>query len=142
MRFLILALALLAAPAAQAWEEPARGTQLRKDLMDAMRPHAMWVFGAPISFVVEDLRAAQDVGFASLRAIRPGGGEIGFYDQRPEFQAMEDPGFWDGPRFQVLYQKVGQTWVAVHHSVAATDAWWSDPAFCPIWHPVLPEICT
>lgn len=141
MRFFILALTFLIAPMAQAWEEPARGTQLRKDLMDAMRPHATWAFGAPISFVVEDLRAAQDVGFASLRAIRPNGGELGFFDQRPELQLHEEPDFWDGPRFQVLYQRSGNTWVAVHHSLAATDAWWSDPTFCPIWHPVLPETC-
>ena len=60
---ILAAIALAIAPlSANAWEEPARGTALRGNLMDAVRPHAEWVLGAPVIFVVNDLRVSGDVG--------------------------------------------------------------------------------
>ncbi|WP_300443837.1 hypothetical protein [uncultured Mameliella sp.] len=138
---ILAAIALAIAPlSANAWEEPARGTALRGNLMDAVRPHAEWVLGAPVIFVVNDLRVSGDVGFASLHPVRPGGREItrGEIPVRP---GWDNPFDWGGPNIQVLYQRSGSTWVAVQHAIGATDVWWSDPAFCPIWGPVIPEFC-
>ena len=56
-----------------------RGTALRAALMDAVRPHVEWRLGAPVQFVVRDLRVAGDVGFASLWPQRPGGAQIDLY---------------------------------------------------------------
>ena len=139
MRNLALALFLcLAASAASAWTEPPRGSALRADLMDAARPLAEQVLGAPVEFVVQDLRVEGDVAFASLVAQRPGGGAI---DLRatPGYRRGEiDPEFMDGSTLQVLYQRSGRQWVAVEHAIGATDVWYADPVFCPIWAPVLP----
>ena len=76
LKALALVAALALPGAAQAWEEPARGTELRADLMDALRPMAEWDLGAPVEFVVLDLRVAGDVAFASVMAQRPGGAPI------------------------------------------------------------------
>lgn len=133
--------AALSAPLpALAWETPARGTPLRSDLMDAVRPHAEWILGPDVVFVVDDLRVSGKVAFASLGPVRPGGREI-TRDEIPRREGWDNPFDWDGVQMQVLYQLSGETWVAVHHVMGATDVWWSHPDFCPIWHPVIPEFC-
>ncbi|MBY6116575.1 hypothetical protein KUW09_19915 [Mameliella alba] len=125
---------------ATAWETPARGTAVRGQLMDAIRPHAEWTLGAPVIFVVSDLRVQGDVGFASLDPVRPGGREI-TRNEIPMRPGWDNPFDWGGPSIQVLYQRSGSTWVAVHHAIGATDVWWSDPEFCATWSPVIPEFC-
>ena len=130
----------LAGPAL-AWETPARGTPLRTDLMDAIRPHAEWSLGAPVEFVVHELRVADDLAFAAVHAQRPGGGAIDLR-QTPGYARGEiEPDFMDGSSMQALYQRAGDQWVAVLHALGATDVWFSDPALCPLWAPVLTEFC-
>lgn len=134
-------LACAAPMQALAWEEPARGSALRSDLMDALRPHAEFVFGAPVVFVVQDLRVDGDVAFGMLTPVRPGGGEIGFDDLNSRIREYEDRDFWGGPSMQALFEKSGRTWVATHQVQGATDVWWADPFFCPKWHSVISEYC-
>ncbi|PYG26472.1 hypothetical protein [Pelagimonas varians] len=146
MRYMTLALALTMAIAmpfqAQAWEEPARGTALRADLMDALRPHAEFAFGAPVVFVVQELRVEGDVAFGMLTPVRPGGSAIGFDDLNPRMREFEDRDFWGGADMQALFEKSGRTWVATHQTYGATDVWWADPMFCTKWHPVILEYCS
>lgn len=137
-----LAIILSAPIQALAWEEPARGSALRGDLMDALRPHAEAIFGAPVVFVVQELRVDGDVAFGMLRPVRPGGGEIVYDDLAPEYREYEERDYWNGPDMQVLYELSGRTWVATHQVQGATDAWWADPVFCPKWHPVIVEYCS
>lgn len=124
-----------------AWEEPARGTALRADLMDALRPHAEFAFGAPVVFVVQELRVDGDVAFGMLKPVRPGGAEIGFDDLNLSIRAYEDRDYWGGSDMQALFEKSGRTWVATHQTYGATDVWWADPQFCDKWHPVILEYC-
>ncbi|WP_425100268.1 hypothetical protein [Tropicibacter sp. S64] len=140
MRPFLLPLLLLAAPAL-AWEEPARGTATRTNIMDAIRPHIEWALGAPVEFVVWDLRRDGDVAFASLMAQRPGGGVIDVYATPAPRRGEIDPEVGDGATVQALLQKSGDTWVATHHAIGATDMWWAWEEFCPIWHTVIPEVC-
>ena len=49
---------LMWAEMALAWEEPARGTDTRRAMMDALRPHVEWHVGAPIKLVLRDFRLA------------------------------------------------------------------------------------
>ncbi|SPJ30290.1 hypothetical protein [Falsiruegeria mediterranea] len=132
--------ALLAA-SAQAWTEPARGSQTRSDLMSAVRPLVEWQLGAPVQFVVNELRAEGDVAYWSLSPQRPGGAAIDLFST-PAYQrgalSYEE---LDGLRFHVLYQKSGTVWVAVQWSMGATDVWWAAPDYCAIWRPVTPEVC-
>lgn len=70
-RHLLAVLLVMLAGAAAAWEEPARGSETRSALLDAIRPIAEWKLGAPVQFVVHHLRRDGDVAFAGLAAQLP-----------------------------------------------------------------------
>lgn len=135
-------LAALALPgAAFGWTEPARGTDLRADLMDALRPQAEWSLGAPVEFVIHELRVEGDAAFASVIAQRPGGAPIDIRTT-PMFAREEiDPEIVDGATIQALLQRSGRMWVPVHFGIGATDVWYYYEGFCPIWGGVLTEFC-
>ena len=142
MRIFTFMVSLLWAGMALAWEEPARGTDTRRAMMDALRPHVEWHLGAPIEFVVRDLRRAGTVGFASVQAQRPGGQQINQNETPGAVRGIIDPEEMDGASIQALYRKSGDTWVAVHWAIGATDVWWADPDLCPEYAAVTPEVCT
>ncbi len=141
MRHILLGLAVIWAGMAQAWEEPARSTETRSALMDALRPHAEWLLGKPVEFVVYELRRSGDVAFGMVHAQRPGGGEIDLSRTRGAAINAFDVEYMDGSSLQALYRKSGSTWVAIHWVIGATDAWWYDPALCPDYAVVIPEAC-
>lgn len=139
-RILTVVLCLLALPVA-AYEEPARGTQLRRDLMDAMRPIGEWNLGAPVQFVVHELRVSGDVAFASVSMQRPGGQQIDISRTPLVLRDGQDPDFIDGSTFQALFKRSGNMWVPVRHATGATDVWYAWQEYCPTWGAVLPEAC-
>ncbi|MFV0644699.1 MAG: hypothetical protein ACK5NN_09410, partial [Sphingomonadaceae bacterium] len=59
-----------------AYIEPQRGTQLRKDILDAVRPVAIEAYGAPIEFVVDSIRVSSNRAYVDVFSQRPGGIEI------------------------------------------------------------------
>ncbi|EBA09159.1 hypothetical protein [Sagittula stellata] len=138
MRFLALCLTLLPLPLG-AWETPRIGTALRADLMDAMRPHAEWIFGAPLVFRVDELRVDGDVAFAMLEPLRKDGRAMTPADLIPGHS--RDIFEFDGPAMQALFRRSGNTWVAVHWAIGATDAWWFGDPYCSDWKSVIPEAC-
>ncbi|PIE12620.1 MAG: hypothetical protein CSA70_08940 [Rhodobacterales bacterium] len=131
----------MATAAVADWATPKRGSATRKGLMDALRPHAEWQLGAPVEFVVHDLRVSGSVGFAAVHAQRPGGKEIDIARTPGARRGYLDPEFMDGTSLQALYRKVGATWVAVHWAIGATDVWYADPALCVDYAAVIPEVC-
>ena len=142
MRNILTAILMVWALPLLGWEEPARGTADRTGMMEAMRPHAEWQLGAPVEFIVRDLRRAGDVGFAGLTAQRPGGGKIDLSRTPMAQRGGYDPEMEDSPTIQALYRKSGNTWVAVHWALGATDVWYAAPeVFCHDYRAVLPEIC-
>ena len=136
-----LALAAALAAPASAWETPARGTQLRTDLMDVLRAHAEWWLGAPVEFVVSDLRVSGDVAFASVLAQRPGGIPIDMATAPGAIGGALDPDTGDVPVVQALMQRSGRMWVGVHVAIEPTDLWYAWDGYCRLWAPVLPEYC-
>lgn len=141
-RFLLsLALAGALVVPASGFTVPPRGTDERTDMLDAVRPLAAWLLAAPIEFVVLDIRLEGDVGFVNVAAQRPGGFVIDLAESPIVTRDGENPDNLDGATMQALLQRSGRIWVAVHHSLGATDLWFSNPAYCPVWGPVLPEVC-
>ena len=136
----VLAVTLSLGTGAQAWEVPARGTPDRAALMDAIRPHAEWYLGAPVEFVVHELRRSGDVAFAMLHAQRPGGGRINAAST-PMVLRGEAEDWMDVTEAQVLYRKSGSTWVAVHHAFGATDVWFAWGPLCREYRAVIAEYC-
>lgn len=126
---------------AQSWSEPTRGSETRSELMDAIRPHVEWELGAPVLFVVKDLRVYQDVAFGMLNPERPGGILIDSYNTPGAYRGSFDPNLSDGVGVSVLYRKVRNTWVAVHHAIGATDVWFAHPEYCREYYSVIPEFC-
>jgi len=126
---------------ADSYFEPKRGTTLRSSLMDAIRPHIEWELGQPIEFIVNELRASGNYALAFLSPQRPGGIKIDI-SKTPGFKRGSlDPNYMDGTAVVVLYEKKRETWVAVHHSIGATDVWFSEPELCSQYQPVIPEFC-
>lgn len=126
---------------AQGWSEPQRGTATRAALMDALRPHAEWIMGAPVQFVVHDLRRAGNLAFASVTPQRPGGEWIDPADIPAVWRNEWMPHEVETLNMQALYVKSGETWVAVHWAIGATDVWWAWGPYCAVWRPVVPEAC-
>ena len=126
---------------ADSYFEPKRGTTLRSSLMDAIRPHIEWELGQPIEFIVNELRASGNYALAFLSPQKPGGIKIDI-SKTPGFKRGSlDPNYMDGTAVVVLYEKKRETWVAVHHSIGATDVWFSEPELCSQYQPVIPEFC-
>lgn len=132
---------------AQDWVEPIRGSQVRKDLMDAIRPRVEWDLGAPVQFVVDTLRLSGDRALAFLSPQRPGGVPIDVYTIPAVLR-----GYWvvdrdgyledmDGVSVMALLVKSGDTWVAQHFSIGATDLWISDPEICADYIIVMSDFC-
>lgn len=126
---------------AQDWQEPARGTPTRAALMDALRPHAMWLLGAPIEFVVHDLRRSGNLAFASVTAQRPGGGQIVLSETPGYHRGEVDADFGADTGMQALYFRSGDTWVAVEWALGAQDVWYAWEPICAVWRAVIPEAC-
>jgi hypothetical protein len=137
----ILAVGLTGATMAGAWTEPARGSATRSALMDALRPHAEWLLGAPVEFYVHEMRVQGGIAFASVYPQRPGGAEINLR-HTPAFGRGEiSPDDMEGVGMQALYMLSGQTWVAVHWAIGATDVWYAYEPICAQYRAVVPEAC-
>lgn len=143
MKFMSIVFVILSAGAAlaQSYSEPKRGTDTRAGLMDAIRPHIEWELGAPVQFVVDELRVAGDVGLAYLSPQRPGGAPIDLWTTPGARRGSIEPEYMDGASVAVLYRKLRKTWVAVHHSIGATDVWFADRSYCNEYALVIPEFC-
>lgn len=141
-RFVLAVVLLMSGPvAAQGWTEPARGSATRAALMDAIRPQAEWMLGAPVEFMVWDLRVSGDLAFASVTPQRPGGTPIDPWSTPAYHRGEIYPDDMEGVNIQALYVLSGQTWVAVHWVMGATDVWYAYGPICTVWRRVIPEAC-
>lgn len=143
MRFVLAGLGLLVAMSAyaQEWRTPPPGDATRAALMDALRPHAEWELGAPVEFIVDEIRVSGQFGFAMVRAQRPGGIGIDLYKTPGFARGTLDPESMDHTAIQALYRLSGSTWVAVHHALGATDVWFSWEPLCKEYNAVISDFC-
>ncbi|KEO53951.1 hypothetical protein [Thioclava indica] len=125
---------------AQGWHEPKRGTAERKALMDALRGPAQSLFGAPVEFVVGELRVSGNLAFAMVRAQRPGGIPIQI-ETTPGWARNEFLYDADHTSGQALYRKEGGRWVVKDYTFGATDVWWSYGPICKEYRPVIADAC-
>lgn len=95
------------------------GSPDRAAIMDALRPTAEREYGAPVEFIVLELRRSESVAFASVQPQRPGGGGIncGFEKCRPV-----------GPMDAILQPDV-DGWRMVDVQPSADDRWRMQ--YCP-----------
>lgn len=139
---IFIALWSFAGLAAADFYEPQRGTAERKAVLDAMRVFAEEELGAPVEFVVYQMRVSGDQGFAAVYAQRPGGGEINLYNTPGFIAGRLDPEMMDGSSMQALLRKSGRTWVAVHWAIGPTDVWFAYGPFCRRYDRVIGDYCS
>ena len=140
-KILVIVAALLGPQTALAWQEPARGSEQRADILDSIRPLLEWQLGAPVEIVVNTLRVEGARGFVSAYAQRPGGQPIDLAATPMARRGEYYPEISDGTTIQALMQQSGRMWVPVHHAVGATDVWFIDAEFCAAWRSVLSDYC-
>lgn len=126
--------------AALAWEEPARGTDLRSDLLGTIRSVVAYDLNPPVEFVVKDLRHDGDLAFGQLEPQRPGGALIEWSSTR--LAALEEQEDWyDGLTVFVFFQRLEGHWYVEEYAIGATDVWWAGPPFCDTYKALIPEYC-
>lgn len=127
---------------AEGWQSPARGSALRADLMDALRPVVEWELGAPVAFVVDELRVKEGRAFAMVVAQRPGGKPIDLAATPMVARGDFDPELADvGAGVQAFWVQSGRNWVVVQWAVGATDVWYQWEPICAVWGDLVPEAC-
>lgn len=120
------ALALLAgllspvAALAQATTPPP-GSELRREILDALRPMVVAEVGAPVEFVVNTLRVLGEWAFVQVSPQRPGGTPIGYAYSR--YQAAVDAGAFDNEATALLRQ-TPSGWLVYEYNLGATDVVW------------------
>ncbi|MGD9740235.1 MAG: hypothetical protein AB7O56_02340 [Bauldia sp.] len=124
----------IASPALAQVEAPAQGTPLRAEILDALRGHAVSELGAPIEFVVNDIRVLGEWAYVDATPQRPGGGEIFYVYTR--YQGAQDAGAFDDNAVALLRQTPAG-WLVYEYSFGATDVAWLP---WMTWYPVPPEV--
>jgi hypothetical protein len=120
--WVLLALLMLPfAHEAAAQMTPPRGSALRAELMDALRPTVSAEIGGPIEFVVTDLRVMPPWAYAYVRPQRPGGAPIDW--SRTKFRAdMAQGTMSDG--VMALLQHDGAGWRIIEYVIGPSDVAW------------------
>ena len=135
-----LVLAAATAAPAEGWYEPAPGTAERAALMAAIRPAAEEGLGAPVEFVVHQLRVSGNVAFAALEAQRPGGAPIDLYRTPGYLRGEFYLDIMDPTGVQALLTRHGDLWVADDVVMTATDVWYIE--YCGTrFDPVIKDVC-
>jgi hypothetical protein len=104
-------------------ETPAKGSELRKTLLDAVRPMVEAEVGKPVEFSVNDLNVLGEWAFAILTPQRPGGGPIEYVYTR--YQGAVDAGAFDNQVIALL-RETPTGWLVYGYSLGATDVPWEE----------------
>lgn len=133
----------LAGVSAAAPAEPPRGSDLRRDMLDALRPFAEYDLGPPVEFVVDTLLYEGDRGFAIVNAQRPGGRRIALNETPMVVRDNEPFSLFDGTQMVAFLYRQGGQWRPEVYEIGATDAWWASTAYCTEYSVFLPEqVCS
>lgn len=117
-----LVFGLAASAAAQSAFQPPRGSQLRTQLLDAVRPVFETETNGSIEMVVRRLNVVGEWAFGDIHLQRPGGGQIDWRKTKyaDDFAAgMFDPG---GSFF--LLRRTDSIWKVMEYSTGPTDVIW------------------
>lgn len=111
---------------AQTAYEPARGTQERKDLMNAIRPLVEARVAPPVEFVIDRLRVSGNWAFAIVSPQRPGGTPI----DMSRTALREQAEYMDNITTYALLMRAYGRWNIVDYAIGPTDVfWYGDPLY-------------
>ena len=113
MKFLLSLVAM-----ASSFAIPPPGSELRKAILDALRPAVEQRLGPSVEFKVTLIRVQRDWAFVIADPQRKGGKPI---DGRRIFgENFEN---MDGLRVDAVLRKRAGRWTVVDHAIGATDVW-------------------
>ncbi|HZP20823.1 MAG TPA: hypothetical protein VFB16_11530 [Bauldia sp.] len=130
----LLPLLLIAGHASAEVVTPPKGSPERAAILDAVRPMAEAELGAPVEFVVREMRVIGEWAFVILEPQRPGGGKIEYAYTR--YQEAVDEGIFGGEVIALL-RETPKGWLTYEYELGSTDVPWVD---WPNFYPVPPEI--
>ena len=108
------------AAAATAFTTPPPGSELRKAVLNGLRPAVEKQMG-PVEFKVALIRVQRDWAFVVADPQRKGGKPIdGWRIYGEHFDNM------DGLRVDAVLRKQRGRWTVVDHAIGATDVWYCD----------------
>ncbi|WP_421725332.1 hypothetical protein [Bauldia sp.] len=115
---------------------PPRGSPQRSAILDGVRPMVQAEVGAPVEFVVHQMRVVGDWAFVLLSPQRPGGAPIDYrYTRYGEAVAG---GFFDN-QVSALLRQSPSGWLVYEYDLGATDVPWVGWAdYHPVPFDVLP----
>ncbi|MEO0636156.1 MAG: hypothetical protein AAFY73_05855 [Pseudomonadota bacterium] len=102
-------------------EEPPRGSELRRTLLDTVRPSAEVDLGVPVEFVVRELRVSGPWAFFAGDMQKPGGVPI----RCAEIRYPDDCSLMDGFSIYALMSRQGNRWRLRDMHIGPTDVSWS-----------------
>ncbi|MEM6385345.1 MAG: hypothetical protein AAF718_03815 [Pseudomonadota bacterium] len=136
----LVALLLFAPTVAHAWSEPPRGSELRSEILGAIRSVVAVDLNPPLEFIVNELRQEGDIAFGALQPQRPGGAAI-TWDSTAIAARGEPEDWYDGTTVHAFVQRVDGAWLVEDYSIGATDVWWFKSPLCANYQRVIPEYC-
>ena len=113
---------LIASPTLAQIFTPRRGTALRKELLDAVRPIVEQQMRGPVEFVVRAMNVDGDAAFLALDPQRPGGAPIDV----DETVFRDDADFMDGLTVYALLLEGSSGWAVAEHVTGPTDVAYAD----------------
>jgi hypothetical protein len=102
---------------------PQPGSQLRAEILNALRPAVARGLGGAIEFAVSSLRVLGDWAYASVRPQRPAGRPIDWRATR--FRAQREQGVMDDDVLALLRRDAGG-WRVVEYVIGPTDVYWEN----------------
>ena len=116
-----MTLLLVALLFANGFIEPPAGSQLRRSILDGLRPAVEKQLGPDVEFKVTLIRVQGDWAFVIVDPQRKGGTPIdGWRIFGEHFGNM------DGLRAEGVLRRRHGRWVLVDHAIGATDVWYCD----------------
>ncbi|MGR3513010.1 MAG: hypothetical protein ACU0GG_09615 [Paracoccaceae bacterium] len=125
---------------AVAWSEPPRGSDLRSDILTAIRTVAATELNPPLEFIVSELRHEDDIAFGTLQPQRPGGAPI-VWDSTAIAERGEPEDWYDGTTIHAFLRQIEGDWYVDDYSIGATDVWWFKSPLCETYKRIIPEYC-
>jgi len=127
MRRGLLAIALLAlfgvAAGAATIVSPQRGTPLRAEVLEGLRPAVEKETGGRVIFVVHALNVMGEWAYVSGEPRRPGGGKIDW--RQTKFRRAYEADMFSGLVLALL-RRQGGSWKVVELAIGPTDVAWID----------------
>ncbi len=113
--------------------QPAPGSELRKAVLDALRPSIETDIKQKVIFIVDKIRVSDDWAFVQVTPVQPDSKPIDF--RKTKYKEQMDEGMFDGASTWALLRKKDNQWVVLTFQIGPTDVCWAEwdkaPYNCP-----------